>query len=99
MDYHGFKSAVKRFLRRYAGWDRRPVSFDIDQIFAPLRELERASPRIRAELDALMGRAGCNAATSSRRLRAQAFSKRPRRTAVPPAFRLRVPGMTSTASS
>src|SRR5207253_6009409 len=31
--------------------------------------------------------------------RAQSFAKRPIRTAVPPGWRLRVPGMTSTASS
>jgi aspartyl/asparaginyl beta-hydroxylase (cupin superfamily) len=54
MDYHGIKSAVNRFLLRYAGWDQRPVFFDIDAICPELRELERAYPRIRAEADALL---------------------------------------------
>jgi len=54
MDYHGVKSAVNRFLLRYAGWDQRPVFFDIDAICPPLRELERAYPQIRAEADALL---------------------------------------------
>jgi aspartate beta-hydroxylase len=54
MDYHGVKSAVNRFLLRYVGWDRRPVFFDIDAICPQLRELERAYPRIRAELDSLL---------------------------------------------
>ena len=48
MDYHGFKSAVNRYLLRYAGWDRRPVFYDIDKICPALRELERAYPAIRA---------------------------------------------------
>jgi aspartyl/asparaginyl beta-hydroxylase (cupin superfamily) len=39
---------------RYAGWDQRPVFFDIDAICPELRELERAYPRIRAEADALL---------------------------------------------
>jgi aspartate beta-hydroxylase len=56
MDYHGAKSAVNRFLLRYAGWDERPVFFDVDAICPELRELERAYPRIRAELDALLER-------------------------------------------
>jgi aspartate beta-hydroxylase/beta-hydroxylase len=54
MDYHKVKDAVNRYLLRYAGWDRRPVFFDIDATCPPLRELERAYPQIRAELDALM---------------------------------------------
>ena len=54
MDYHGVKSAINRFLLRYVGWDQRPVYFDIDAICPPLRELERAWPQIRAELDALL---------------------------------------------
>jgi len=54
MDYHGFKSAINRFLLRYAGWDRRPVFFDIDAVCPELRELERAYPSIRAEADALL---------------------------------------------
>ena len=54
MDYHGIKTAVNRFLLRYAGWDERPVFFDIDAVRPELRELERAFPRIRAELDALL---------------------------------------------
>jgi aspartate beta-hydroxylase/beta-hydroxylase len=54
MDYHGAKSAVNRYLLRYAGQDRRPVFFDIDSICPPLRELERAYPQIRAEADALL---------------------------------------------
>ena len=54
MDYHGVKSAVNRFLLRYAGHEQRPVFFDIDDICPELRELDRAWPRIRAELDALM---------------------------------------------
>jgi aspartate beta-hydroxylase len=54
MDYHQAKTAVNRFLLRYAGWERRPVFFDIDAICPALRELERAYPRIRAEADALM---------------------------------------------
>jgi aspartate beta-hydroxylase/beta-hydroxylase len=53
MDYHGAKNIVNRFLLRYAGWDRRPVFFDIDAICPALHELERAFPQIRAELDAL----------------------------------------------
>jgi aspartyl/asparaginyl beta-hydroxylase (cupin superfamily) len=59
MDYHGPKSAVNRYLLRYAGWDQRPVYFDIDEVCPALRELERAYPQIRAELDALLaGRVG-----------------------------------------
>lgn len=54
MDYHAFKGAVNRFLLRYAGWDRRPVFFDIDATCPPLRGLERAYPQIRAEADALL---------------------------------------------
>jgi aspartate beta-hydroxylase/beta-hydroxylase len=54
MDYHGVKSAVNRFLLRYAGWDRRPVFFNIDSICPELRALERAYPQIRAEAQALM---------------------------------------------
>jgi aspartyl/asparaginyl beta-hydroxylase (cupin superfamily) len=54
MDYHGVKSAINRFLLRYAGQDQRPVFFDIDAICPALRELERAYPQIRAEADALM---------------------------------------------
>jgi aspartate beta-hydroxylase len=54
MDYHGFKSAVNRFLLRYAGYDKRPVFFDIDAVCPALRELERAYPAIRAEADSLM---------------------------------------------
>jgi aspartate beta-hydroxylase len=54
MDYHGVKSAINRFLLRYADHDRRPVFFDIDAICPQLRELERAYPKIRAEADALM---------------------------------------------
>ena len=54
MDYHGAKSAVNRFLLHYAGWDQRPVFFDIDAICPELHELERAYPKIRAELDALL---------------------------------------------
>ncbi len=38
-DYHGFKSAVNRFLLRYAGWDQRPVFFDIDAVYPAQREL------------------------------------------------------------
>jgi aspartate beta-hydroxylase/beta-hydroxylase len=53
MDYHAAKSAVNRFLLRYAGRDARPVFFDIDAVCPQLRELERAWPKIRAELDAL----------------------------------------------
>jgi aspartate beta-hydroxylase len=54
MDYHGVKSAINRFLLRYAGWDQRPVFFDIDATCPALRELERAYPLIRAEVDALL---------------------------------------------
>jgi len=54
MDYHGVKSAVNRFLLRYAGRDRRPVFFDIDAICPELRELEKAYPSIRAEVDSLL---------------------------------------------
>jgi aspartate beta-hydroxylase len=54
MDYHGLKSAVNRFLLRYAGWDQRPVFFDIDAICPQLRKLEQAYPLIRAEADALL---------------------------------------------
>jgi aspartate beta-hydroxylase/beta-hydroxylase len=54
MDYHGFKSAVNRYLLRYADGDRRPVFHDIDTICPALRELEKAYPAIRAEADALM---------------------------------------------
>ncbi|MEO5733944.1 MAG: aspartyl/asparaginyl beta-hydroxylase domain-containing protein [Rubrivivax sp.] len=56
MDYHGVKSAINRFLLRYAGWDQRPVYFDIDAVYPKLRELDKAYPEIRAELDALMDR-------------------------------------------
>lgn len=54
MDYHGAKSVVNRYLLRYAGWDARPVYFDIDDIRPELRDLERAYARIRAELDTLL---------------------------------------------
>jgi aspartate beta-hydroxylase len=54
MDYHGVKSAVNRYLLRYAGQDRRPVFFDIDSICPELRALEHAYPLIRAEADALL---------------------------------------------
>jgi len=53
MDYHAAKTAVNRFLLRYAGRDARPVFFDIDAVCPELHELERAYPKIRAELDAL----------------------------------------------
>jgi len=53
MDYHGVKSAINRFLLRYIGYDKRPVFFDVDSVCPALRELERAYPQIRAELDAL----------------------------------------------
>ena len=56
MDYHAIKSAVNRFLLGYAGWDGRPVFFDIDAVCPQLRALERAFPRIRAEIDALTQR-------------------------------------------
>jgi len=54
MDYHGPKNLVNRFLLRYAGWDKRPVFFDIDQIQPALRVLEREFPAIQAEADALL---------------------------------------------
>ena len=54
MDYHAAKTAVNRFLLRYAGRDARPVFFDIDAVCPELHELERAYPKIRAELDALL---------------------------------------------
>jgi aspartyl/asparaginyl beta-hydroxylase (cupin superfamily) len=54
MDYHKAKTTVNRFLLRYAGQERRPVFFDIDEICPALHELERAYPLIRAELDALL---------------------------------------------
>lgn len=54
MDYHGAKHAINRFLLRYAGWDARPVFFDIDQVRPELRALERAYPDIREECDALL---------------------------------------------
>jgi len=54
MDYHGVKTAINRFLLRYAGWDQRPVFFDIDAICPELRALEQAYPQIRAEADALL---------------------------------------------
>jgi aspartate beta-hydroxylase len=54
MDYHGPKSAFNRFLLRYAGWDQRPVFFDIDAVCPELRELERAYPHIRREADILL---------------------------------------------
>ena len=54
MDYHAVKSAVNGYLLRYAGWDERPVFFDVDDICPELHELERAYPRIRAELDTLL---------------------------------------------
>lgn len=56
MDYHGIKDTINRFLLHYAGWNRRPVFFDIDAIRPELRGLEEAYPQIRAELDALMAR-------------------------------------------
>jgi aspartate beta-hydroxylase/beta-hydroxylase len=55
MDYHGVKNAINRFLLPYAGYDKRPVYFDIDAVCPQLRELERAFPAIRQEVDALMG--------------------------------------------
>lgn len=54
MDYHGVKNAINRFLLRYVGRDQRPVYFDIEAICPQLRELDRAYPQIRAELDALL---------------------------------------------
>jgi aspartyl/asparaginyl beta-hydroxylase (cupin superfamily) len=56
LDYHLPKTAVNHLLLRYAGYDRRPVFFDIDAICPQLRELERAYPSIRKELDGLMQR-------------------------------------------
>jgi len=52
-DYHKPKDAVNGLLLRYAGYDARPVFYDIDAICPQLRELERAYPQIRAEFDAL----------------------------------------------
>ncbi|CAN5298849.1 aspartyl/asparaginyl beta-hydroxylase domain-containing protein [soil metagenome] len=54
MDYHGFKSAVNRYLMGYAGADKRPVFFDIDSICPELHHLEQAFPSIRAEVDSLL---------------------------------------------
>ena len=54
MDYHGFKSALNRFLLGYVGGDQRPVFFDIDETCPQLREIEHAYPQIRRELDALL---------------------------------------------
>ena len=54
MDYHGVKDAINRFLLRYAGWDRRPVFFEIDAVCPALRALERSYPSIRVEVDALL---------------------------------------------
>jgi aspartate beta-hydroxylase len=54
MDYHGVKSAINRYLLKYAGYDKRPVYFDVDEICPQLREVERAYPQIRAEVDRLL---------------------------------------------
>ncbi|TXI19995.1 MAG: aspartyl/asparaginyl beta-hydroxylase domain-containing protein [Roseateles sp.] len=54
MDYHAPKRAVNNFLLRYAGYDRRPVYFNIDEICPELRELEKAFPQIQAECAALL---------------------------------------------
>jgi aspartate beta-hydroxylase/beta-hydroxylase len=54
MDYHGFKSAVNRYLLRYAGEEQRPVFFDIDTVCPQLHALEQAYPHIRAEAEALL---------------------------------------------
>jgi aspartyl/asparaginyl beta-hydroxylase (cupin superfamily) len=39
---------------RYSGGSRRPVFFDIDKTFPALREVERACPVIREELEAVL---------------------------------------------
>ncbi len=53
-DYHKPKDAVNGLLLRYAGYDTRPVFYDIDAVCPQLRELEHAFPQIRAEFDALV---------------------------------------------
>ena len=54
LDYHAPKRAVNNLLLHYAGEDHRPVFYDIDDICPQLRELERAYPKILAELNALL---------------------------------------------
>jgi aspartate beta-hydroxylase/beta-hydroxylase len=54
MDYHVVKNAINRYLLRYAGWDARPVFFDVDAVCPALNALRDAYPAIRAEVDALM---------------------------------------------
>jgi aspartate beta-hydroxylase/beta-hydroxylase len=54
LDYHAPKRAVNQLLLHYAGEDQRPVFYDIDEVCPQLRELERAYPKIRTELDALL---------------------------------------------
>ena len=53
-DYHQFKDIVNRYLFRHAGGKGRAVFFEIDDVCPELHALERAHPRIRAEVDALL---------------------------------------------
>jgi aspartyl/asparaginyl beta-hydroxylase (cupin superfamily) len=54
LDYHVPKNALNWFLLQYAGKEKRPVFFDIDEICPELRKVEAAYPQIRAELDKLL---------------------------------------------
>ncbi|MGH8274022.1 MAG: aspartyl/asparaginyl beta-hydroxylase domain-containing protein [Gammaproteobacteria bacterium] len=53
-DYHTYKSALNNYLMRPSGGDRRPVFWDTDAVCPQLHELEKAYPKIRAEVDALL---------------------------------------------
>jgi aspartyl/asparaginyl beta-hydroxylase (cupin superfamily) len=48
--------ALNAFFDLYTGGPRRGIFFDIDQVFPPLRELDRAFPEIRREALALLER-------------------------------------------
>lgn len=54
MDYHPFKTRVNGYFARFAGGDRRPVFFDIDELCPALHEVTRGYPAIRAECDRLL---------------------------------------------
>lgn len=54
MDYHPFKSRINSYFSRYAGGDRRPVFFDIDEVCPALHEITRGYPAIRTECERLL---------------------------------------------
>ena len=56
MDYHPLKTRVNRYFARYAGGDRRPVFFKIDEVCPALHQVTRGYPLIRAECERLLDR-------------------------------------------